>query len=303
LKILLTNIKLDTPHGSEIWTWTIARELIRREHKVSVYSRKYGYMARKIKELGVTLLDPNPPTAKHYDIAIMNHSHVMRGEIEKLARPDKAVLMTHSIIQAVHGKLQPERPPLDWDCDKFKHVAISGEVAEYWSDRVAYPIETIPNPVASEYFQIKQLNDRTPKRILWGNHRWKPPGVLFRAAKDQGYELIGGFNRKDPDDIKKIVVKSRIICGTGRWIYEGMAAGRNCIVMNDKMILGHVTPNEYQAMQNYNMTLRNPTAKRAKQFRCEQALDNYEPKRGMDLRDVAENHLHVSKVVDRLLEV
>lgn len=303
MKILLTNINLDTPHGSEVWTWTISSELLRRNHQVFIYSRKYGYIARKIYGAGAVLLTEKPQTARQYDLAIMNHSHVMRDEIEKRAKFDRAVLITHSIRQSVHGKLQPEIPPLDWDCEKFKHVAISNEVAEYWSDRIAYPIEVIPNPVAPEFFNINPLSNKVKQLILWGNHRWKIPQVLLRVADKHGYRVVGGFNRKDPDDIRRILDKCRIVIGTGRWIYEGMAAGRNCIVMNDKMILSHVTPALFNSMQMYNMTLRNPLAKRAKQFRVEQALNNYDPVKGYELREVAMDKLHVSKIVDRLLEV
>lgn len=278
MKIVLSNIALDTPHGSEVWTWTVARELLRRHHEVKIISAKYGKIARELESMGCYLVCPLNTAVIKCDIAILNHANALSKHLKKL-RPDHSVLITH-------GRHRPEAP-----INSTRNIAVSREVANFWK---GIDFEVIPNPVAPEFFDI----DTRPSRLLWGNHRHKCPPWMLRKEK-----VYHGFNTRPPLQIVQCYCEANIVFGTGRWIYDGMAAGMNCVVTDGKRTLGHITPANYQSSQNFNMTTRNPAARPFNPKALGLILKNYDPKRGAELKQIAYDKHHVRVVVDKLLEV
>lgn len=281
MKIVLSNIALDTPHGSEVWTWTVARELLRRHHQVLIISAKFGKIARELERMGCYLICPIDIGEIKCDIAILNHADALSKRLQNL-KPDKTILVTH-------GRHKPEMP-----YKGTRNVAVSREVANFWKSKKGIDFEIIPNPVAPEFFEI----ETRPSRLLWGNHRHKCPPWMLKREK-----VYHGFNTRPPLQIVQCYREANIVFGTGRWIYDGMAAGMNCIVTNSKRTLGHLIPANYQSFQKFNMTARHPAARTFNEKALDIILNNYDPERGAELKQIAMERHHVRVVVDKLLEV
>lgn len=285
MKIVLSNIALDTPHGSEVWTWTVARELLRRHHSVLIISAKYGKIAREMERFGCELICPRREKDVRCDIAILNHANALSKHLSKL-KPDHTVYVTH-------GRHKPETP--------FKgdrNVAVSKEVAGFWK---GINFEVIPNPVAPEYFNMQGFAGNA----IWGNHRHKIPQWLKTGLLNNPspYPIYHNLNTANQKAVMNYYAECRIVFGTGRWIYDGMAAGMNCVVTDGKRTLGHITPANYQSSQNFNMTVRNPVSKLFNPKALDLILKNYDPERGAALRQIAYDKHHVRIIVDKLLEV
>ena len=138
MRILLTNNHLARFGGSETWTLTMARELIRQGHDVGVYTREKGVISNLLKYH----LDNNP---QDYDLAIINHKSCAHVDAKK------KIFTSHGIY---HGL---EEPPAGMDV----YVAVSENVAKRHNIDII-----IKNPIDTNHFKPTSSIRETPDRIL-----------------------------------------------------------------------------------------------------------------------------------------
>jgi len=80
MRILITNCHLIYPHGSEIWTEVVARELMRRGHQVFLYSPEIGaYHSKCLRDIP-TIVSTGERMEGGFEAAILQHLNVLRED-------------------------------------------------------------------------------------------------------------------------------------------------------------------------------------------------------------------------------
>ena len=303
MKILLTNLHLVNPLGSEIWTWTIAKELLRRKYKVDVFTSKKGpwlnYMVSKgVGTISISRRNRSRLRLK-YDLIISNHSFELNRSCNFISKvnSDKIILMTHG-----RGSLET---PLNLDSENIKKVAISKETFDF-RKKEGFKIDSIiPNPVDQQWFDLSVAKEF--KEVLWGNHRHECPYLLKFYLSKAGIKLIGPFRKFPPERIIKEISNCGMVFGTGRWIYENMPS-KICIIADSNNNLGWINKDNYEYIQDYNMTSRAIAGKASNlDLSWEKMIDKlFSLELNLiieETRQIALDKLHSKVIVDSLLSL
>jgi len=259
MNVLITNIHLSESHGSEIWTLAIAREFKRRGDHVYIYSPKLGpfwglYLAHEFS----TLRKPEDCLGLRFDIAIIQHANQLR-DLDFFQRYIAPTIVGQSeIILVTHGTYVEPEMPIGKDCiNNAIYVCISEEIARHYSD---FDWNIIRQPIDPEWFEIPESNQFNT--VCWASHRWPVPHSLELACDLNGKELLVIGNKPIlPEEVREVYHESDLIIGTGRWIYEAMAAGRPCVVADSNYTLGYLNEATVKSYQCYNMTTRQPATR------------------------------------------
>ena len=311
MRILITNIHLREAHGSEIFTAVIARELLRRGHEVYLWSPKIGQFHERCLSDVQTISGPGDwRDDGKFDIAIIQHLNSIRDYyqsasllspewswdtcfVDMLPPSEKIIVMCHGLAP------EPEIPVKMYYLENARYTCISREIANHYPD---FDWNIIHQPVDPSWFQMQiRRTVFVPERLVWASHRHILPDSLANLCSVQrriGVHAAG--NRPQyPGEIQDTYGQVDLVIGTGRWIYEGLAAGIPCIVADHGKTLGYVTPENIESFEEFNMTTRHPSATMSDWGAL---IDNYEPGITVPLRTYALNNYHVINVVDRMLE-
>lgn len=309
MKVLITNTHLTLPHGSEIWTAVIANELWRRGHEVYLWSPEIGPFHSHCL-LKFPTISPwqdhyaaEPPTWMQagFDIAILQHLNVIqenetweKGIKVSLPPPDKIIAISHGIA------VSPETPVKADFLDGARYTCISEEIANHYPD---FDWNVINQPIDPSWFELKtkERGERSEnvEKIVWASHRVALPEPLREICVRDIIGVYAAGNRAIyPEQVQAIYSQVDLVFGTGRWIYEAIAAGIPCIVADSSRTLGPVHIGNLTWFQENNMTLRHSSAVDADWMSL---LKGYNSMHSTSSREYALQNFHVSKVVDNLL--
>lgn len=303
MKCLITNCHLSAPHGSEVFSLTIAHELKRRGHQVFIYSPELGeFWQRYMKDEFITFKEKASMEGYRMDVAILQHLNKIQSieYFQKLILPTTMATSRKNILAVCHGiHADPEKPVIaDW-LEGCQRVCISSEIARHYSPYENWKV--IKQPIGPEWFEMARKSfPEKPLTVLWASHRFPVPASLTWACHEMDINLKSTAGRTVWLD--ELIVEYRgvdLVIGTGRWIYQAMAMGIPCIVANHEKNLWYVNDETVANQEFYNMTLRNPSVH---DFPWEMFIGAYNTEAAQSMHDYALENYHVSKVVDHLLE-
>lgn len=296
MNIFISHIHLNIPHGSETWTSVVCAELIRRGHNVYIWSPKVNkqYFNEYFKDC-ILVTGDNIYDIK-IDFAILQHivdlqkyKQKWKSIIQILPKSENIVFMCHSIL---YNATAPVRKPY---LDKSRYFCVSPEVAKKYH---TFDWTIINQPIEDAWFKSTIIS-KNLKTILYASHRHKVSSELVQLCDNKNINIeYVGSELLYPPDIRKIYNRANLVIGTGRWIYESMAASIPCIVADNKFTLGYVTLDNIKSLEFNNMTLRHN-----KRFKPDwnKLLNQYNPRLGIKLHNYAKKNYHVSVIVDQML--
>ena len=285
--ILIGNIGLENLHGSEIWTWTVSEYLRSKGFEITLLANDIGDFARDyLFDFEVI----KSVSGRKFDLGIISHARYL-NDIANV-KVEKAVLISHGCIN------DNERPIVDFHCPHV-YVSVSEEVRTHWFNEMGIESSVVVNPIRKQWFQIK-TGTVGLYSITYANHRHEIPKVMVEILKEAGIHIRRIRRGWSQNDVMALMEASQIIIGTGRFIYEAMAAGRRVIIANEKLCLGYVTAANYSNRVWYNMTARNPEAK---VMDWNKIILDYPRHNPNDMQKIAIKNHHVSKICDKLLEL
>jgi len=252
MNILMSNIALERPAGSEVWTYIVAKKLSEKGHNINVYTKKPGSFAKLFTFASVLSKPPTTSFLKGketlvpYDLAIMNHM--------SCAVACAKTCVFGNRIRVIHGVQSMEERPYDWEFSKL--AAISPELADY--TKMTYGVEPdniIANPVDPALFNI--LLDEASNTLFWGGHKLgsRTPPVWLRQDKPHTIKNVIYYSGQDYPTVW-MYEKARVVVGEGRSVYQAMAAGVPAIISNGYVTTGLLTPEKYERAAYYNCTVR-----------------------------------------------
>lgn len=262
MRILLTNNHLQNWAGSETWTYTMAKELVRQGHTVEVSTFHTGAVS--------DLLPTVPYPAEEYDLCIVNHNTCL----EKLKHIKGYKIFT------CHGTKPPQEKPID-GADAY--VAISDEISEYM-EGLGYKNTIIHNGVDRQRFAPTTIGKgvlslgKTIEAANFAQDVAKLLGVPFHWAKGE-------------QNVEDRIRDAFIVFTYGRGALESMSMGRQVYIYDARPYQpawadGLLTTGNYKTIRATNFSGRAYKHQHTPEMAYNIICDEYE----QDILKLAEKH-------------
>jgi len=286
MRVLMTNHHLWQPGGSETWTDTVSRELVRRGHDVEVLAAVPGLYAEIISCPVVV-----EPTGR-YDLALVNQNSGM----------PRAASVADRVIMTCHGVYPDLEQPVP---GAHRYVSVSEEVQQHLF-HLGFLSEVILNPIACDIFAPVRPIRSTVRRVLSLCHGEDAMSLVQSACDRLGVEFVairGARSYSAPSLMNEV----DLVVGLGRTAMEGMACGRAVLVLDsrdyspaymDGLVDRH-TVDEF-ASSNFSGRARRiaPTEDEVVKL-----ISSFDPSSGAANREFVLRELEVTKQVDKYLEL
>jgi hypothetical protein len=244
MELVLAMLRLVEPGGSETYAITIAGQLERLGHDVTLYAPEQGLMATHARESGLRVRD-DPGELPDEPDALIVQDGVVSYELAARYEEVPQIFVAHS------ADFDLQRPP-----------QVTGVISTVvvLNDRVGRRLEALGNVPAltrlRQPIDVRRFTDHgvlpdKPRRMLVFSKyldRDRRRAVELVAA-DAGIEVTevgGGTTTLTPEFV---IGDADIVVGSGRSILEAMACGRAAYVLGRGGGDGWVTGDRYPALE------------------------------------------------------
>lgn len=293
MKILITNHWLKKLGGSETFTYTLAGELAKQGHKVELYTRVPGIVAKRIcSNFYITRV--TDPKARKYDLILANHNTCVHD-----VYPHQA-----PIIQTCHGTTPKlEQPAAFAD----KHVAISEEVKQHLSGMGIQSTVILNGVDCNRFRPIVPLN-KTIKTVLSLSHSDELNNLLKSIFALKGIKVITLNKFKNPVwAVENYINRADMVISLGRGAYEALACGRPVLILDKRpyqqqMGDGLLTKTNAAKVLEHNCSGRAFKNTNINQM-IDYAIANYNPALSGWYRILALQELNIERQVQKYLSL
>ncbi len=255
MKVLLTNISLDTRSGTEIVTRDLALGLTRAGHHVCVFSPRLGTVAEEIGAAGIPVVNRLEEVPFRPDI-VHGHHHVETTLALLHFRNVPAIFVCHDRLTWYDSppRLSAVRRyvAVDWNCQE-RLVVESGIPKER--------VQVIPNAVDLRRFLQRRPLPGTPARALvFSNYATQGADLetLRRACAEAGVEMAaaGKGTAAQATRPEEILGAYDLVFAKARCALEALASGC-AVILSDWQGLGPmVTSDQVQELRKWNFGMR-----------------------------------------------
>lgn len=281
--------------GSETYLYTVAENLVRLGHEVTVHAQLLGSMAEQVHSVGAAVVsqDELPETC---DAVLVQDVGMAYALAERW--PDRPqVVVAHSAY------FDLQLPPL---------VPVPGSVVVAMSDRVAARVSALPG--THEIVRLRQpidavrlaprgtVSTRPRRAVLLGNY-------LIGEARDAIVDAwsaakvtvvqVGALTRPTLD-VAAAVADADIVVGKGRAVLDGMACGRPTFLYDAFGADGWVTAATYDRLEADAFAGQSQPSVLGRDG-LSRALDEYDPAMGLVNRDLVLKHHQDRKHTEALV--
>lgn len=288
MKIVFTTHSLKYYGGTESYTYTLSKELLKQGHEVFCFSPQLGNVAKYMREEGIFVTNNlnDLPT----EIDIIHGQHKLETTMVCAKYPyTPAIFVSHGTVP------WQEQPPL---IDQIVYyVAISEEVKKYLNQQYDISndkIKIIHNGIDLNRFkELKEINYRPQKLLLLSNrYNDNVLNVITKSCEILNIELkVVGQRGKKTWDTEKEINDVDIVVSLGRGVLEAIACKRFVIVYDYKGGDGVLDPNNYYKIRENNFSGRTYN----QNYTIEQFVNEIEKKYSKDIVNqnynlIKENH-------------
>jgi hypothetical protein len=256
LKVLITNFRLASRTGTELYVRDVALELLRRGHSPSVYSPHLGELARELSDFTIPVVDDLERISVKPDII---HGHHHTETITALLHFPSvpAVYVCHDWYSAL------DRPP---DLPRVRrYVAIDQTCYDKLVYLCGVPEERLRlllNFVDLESFKPRAPLPPLPQRALvFSNYALESPHLkaLREACAEAGatLDVVGSGVDTASAQPEKLLGQYDLVFAKGRAALEALAVGAAVIIHSGIRYLGPlVTASEVERLLPLNFGIR-----------------------------------------------
>lgn len=280
MNILVTNNHLDRLGGSELWTYTVAKELERRGHNVDVFTIFPGLVSEKLPFV-------SEPKQK-YDLAIVNHTTTFKA----IKDVDAFKIYTqHGLFCGI--EIAPD------GADAY--VAVSEEIIES-SPR---DFNLITNGVDCERYSPK-TDVGELKKVLCMCQGRKAAEMVRKACNRLGLDFE--WIERSVWDVEDKINSAELVVTLGRGAYEAMACGRAVLTFDNRAYINDSPYGDGMVDGNVEELIKNNLSGRAlrRYMTVETLMDEiqkYRPEMGAINRGFALKHCNIKDKVDQYLNI
>lgn len=282
MKILITNLWLDGFGGTESWCYAMASELIKRGHKIDVFTPMTGKVFKEFEKLGIKLVFDG-----EYDLILDNHNQTNLNKFKGF------------VIHTCHGIIKEERPMKD-----AVNVAVSKKSAEKWNCPII-----IPNSIDINRFYCKNPIHNDIKKILSLCKSDTANDILKRICLDVGIAFESMYG-KEVFNVEDKINEADLVVGVGRSLLDAMACGRPVVSFDDRYYFktrmmghGYITPEKYKYQEIDNFTGSSINQTFNKLSLTKEIFEKYNYKDGEINRQYILNNLSIKHTVDLYLDL
>lgn len=286
--ILVATNHLVQGGGSETYTYTIIKELLRRDFEVEYFTFSKGeFSDRMEKGTGVKFL-----SKKKYDLILANHTTCV-----------EALMGLGFIIQTCHGIYpeleQPSR------CANF-HVAVSKEVQSHLLLKGFNSVVIMNGIDVSKFYSRKRINEKLTN-VLSLCQSEQANNFLQKVCDTLGLNFIFLDKNVNPTwSVEDVINEADLAIGLGRSAYEAMACGRPVIIFDDRAYSdsfadGYITDNFINSL-SCNCSGRFYKLKLTEEEMVEE-FEKYNTVDGEILKKYIYDNMTIELVVDKYLNL
>jgi hypothetical protein len=249
MEIVLGAFRLASPGGTEHYTLTVAEQLQRLGHEVTIYVEQPGEIADLARSRGLRLATREDELPDDADVLYAQESVTAYG---LAARYPKAPLVVgvHSVEYDL--SLPPQLPELvsalvtlhDRVTRRAEAFAVKAEIV-----RLRQPVDT------ARFTPRGSLHERPQRVLALGNYlRGDRARVIEAACAEAGLEAMSvGMQRGNHVlEADRVLNEADVVLGKGRVIVEAMACGRAAYVFDAFGSDGWVTNDSYARLEADN---------------------------------------------------
>jgi hypothetical protein len=286
MELVLATHKLAEPGGAQTYALTVAEQLARLGHSVTLYTRELGAVAELAHEraLRVTATPEElPPQA----------DGVVVGVDRSLALELAARYPQAARVFVVHGSEDIHLPPPVPGVVAATIVLNDLHSARAAASVGAGEVVRLRQPVDLRRFSPTGRPRERPTRVLLlGNYHANSAGrsgMLRQAWADAGLQWREAGGESQTLDVPKAIAEVDVVVGYGRSALEAMACGRPVYVHDHSGSEGWITPESYARMEagGFAVAAVRPPPD-IEQLRAD--IDAYRPEWGLAGHDVARAH-------------
>jgi hypothetical protein len=294
MSVLVTNNYLERLGGSETFTYTLVKEIQRREGEVDVFT---FHKSDIFKELPFV-----DKLKDEYDIIFANHNSCV-----KCIKHIKGFK-----FQTCHGTT-PELEQPESGIDHY--VSISEEVQAHLRSK-GFESTVIRNGVDCERFGPKRPINKECKSVFCICQGKEAISNIAIACEKLNLEFfyindssfpLGHNNQRSYFKIEEFIDRADLVFTLGRGAYESMACGRNVIVYDSRSYMeskadGIITPETINDMLETNCSGRRFNYKYDADDVIEE-IKKYKPEYGEYNRAFALENLNIRKQLDKYIRI
>jgi Glycosyltransferase Family 4 len=270
LRVLITNIRLASRSGTELYVRDLALELLRQNHLPVVFSPQLGPLAEQLREASVPVVDRLADIALPPDVV---HGHHCLETMSALLRfPDAAGVFVCHDFAAWHDT-PPKFPRLR------RYVAVDHACRERLSAQhgiAPQQVEVLYNAVDLQAFRPRQTLPKKPRRaLLISNYmnasQARPIQAACHAAGIE-LKLVGRRLAEVCQAPQDILGKFDLVFAKGRCAWEAMATGTAVVVCDAAGIGPLVSSARLDELRSWNFgrrLLRDPITREIVKSRIE----------------------------------
>lgn len=301
LRILLTNHHLLSYQGSEVFTFTIADFLIRKGHKVSVYSAYIGKLRKDFEKIGAAIVsDLRLLKDQDFDIAHVHH-HINAYEIRFYFPHLPIVLLSHGVV------FLENPPPLDLKISQYlatsERVRHSMVIKGVEKDKILIFRNMVDS---NKFYPLSKINQKPQVALILSNKiDNNSENVIRQACKALKIKTIFVGSRFQHVDYKRIplfINKADIVFSLGRGVIETMLCARIPIVFDYEGGDGMVTPDTI----THNMTCNFSGNLHNKHYTLDELisiLNSYNAHHAIPLQQMALDYFAADKQIENLIDI
>jgi hypothetical protein len=285
MELVLATMNFSVPGGSETYLLTVASQLERLGHSVTVYAQILGQMADLATEHGIRVTDSRRRLPARCDAALVQDGVVSYALAERYPDTPQVFRATSEVLDVW---LPPNLPGL------VSHVVV---LSDRVGERVhglatSHEVVRLRQPIDSE--RLKPAGDIRPiprRAVLVGNYlRGERRDTMRSALTAHGIECAQiGATASISLSPEAAMWDADIVVAKGRAAVEGMACGRAVFVYDAFGSDGWVTPGRYRAMEADNFAGQ-ATDATSELSAVIAELARYAPEMGRVNRDLATRH-------------
>ena len=245
MQLVLSTYSLAALGGSETYLLTLAGELERLGHDVSLHAKELGEMAAVAESRGRQVVDDERALPAAPD-ALLVQDAVSSLELAERYPELPQLFVCHA--DGIDLQTPPQLPGL-----------VSAVVV--FNDRVELRIRALAE--RAEVFRLRQpidldwftpssaLNDQPQRLLILSNYmRGQRRELVEGVCRELGLDWrVTGTHGAPAGDPRADILEADIVMGYGRSILEAMACGRAAYVLDHKGGDGWVTPERYAALE------------------------------------------------------
>jgi GT2 family glycosyltransferase/glycosyltransferase involved in cell wall biosynthesis len=301
MRVLITNVALESWTGSELYTRDVACGLRARGHEPLLFSPNLGPLAEELRREGFVVVNDLKRLPARPDLIHGQH-HIETMMALDYFRDVPAVFFCHGTIPWEESP--PRHPRI------LRYVAVSEPTADRIVLRAGVPaslVRLIPNFVDTDRFRSRDPLPDRPRRVLVFSNQASEANFVpaVRCACERlelQLDVVGARAGRPARSAEDLLGAYDIVLACGRAALEGMAVGAAVVLCDIEGLGEMVTPEKFQRLQKANFG-RAALTRAITAEALEAELRRYDPAVAARVRDHVRAQVSLAVTLDRMLAV